>query len=104
MVRKQWHGFIGTFITPSYTELQVKVESSWESQAYSDGLYHQTSYHGTGQVRTEVELRVGSPASLSSLDSVEQQDKTPLGLDEEQLRAALGGGPRVTLQTAEDVL
>ncbi|KAJ1131772.1 hypothetical protein NDU88_010105 [Pleurodeles waltl] len=55
------------------------------------------------RVLTEVELRVGSPAS-SSMESVEQQDKTPLGLDEEQLRAALGGGPKVTPQTAEDVL
>ncbi|KAJ1123391.1 hypothetical protein NDU88_001861 [Pleurodeles waltl] len=53
--------------------------------------------------RAEVELRVGSPASSSSLESVEQQDKTPLGLDEEQIRAALGGGPKVTPQTAKDV-
>ncbi|KAJ1176627.1 hypothetical protein NDU88_001898 [Pleurodeles waltl] len=55
------------------------------------------------RAHAEVELRVGSPVS-SSVESVEQQDKTPRGLDEEQLRVALSGGPKVTPQTAEDVL
>ncbi|KAJ1176605.1 hypothetical protein NDU88_001876 [Pleurodeles waltl] len=74
-------------------ETQVKGEFSWGSQAAP--TVRQATMEQE-QVCAEVELRVGSPASSSSLESVEQQDKTPLGLARNSLGRPWAGpqGPR----------
>ncbi|KAJ1174453.1 hypothetical protein NDU88_006275 [Pleurodeles waltl] len=69
----------------------VKGESSWDSQALLCGPYRGQATMEQERACTEVELRVGSPASLSSVESVEQQGQEFLYVPQLLLLLVLGG-------------